>query len=150
MEKEKIRNMDYSIDFFNNLIPELNEKLNLIEKELNKPEFQNNNFKDKNEQEINNSIKKYINDELIKLCKNEEKKDSEKKGYFDIINETFSFNFFTIVIINPEGVDFNHHCSPAIFGNIKTDGIYTKNFDFEYDKKEIYVAVTIFGFNNHF
>lgn len=27
--------MDYSIDFFNNLIPELNEKLNLIEKELN-------------------------------------------------------------------------------------------------------------------
>jgi hypothetical protein len=47
-------------------------------------------------------------------------------------------------------IDSNGKHSPAIFGNIKTDGIYTKNFDFEYDKKEIYVAVTIFGFNNHF
>jgi hypothetical protein len=149
MEKEKIRNMDYSIDFFNNLIPEFSEKLKLIEEQL-KEEFKNNTLENKNEKEMNDFIKNYINNELIKLCKNEEKKDSEKKGYFDIINETFSFNFFTIVIINPEGVDFNHHCSPAIFGNIKTDGIYTKNFDFEYDKKEIYVAVTIFGFNNHF
>ncbi len=141
--------MDYSIDFFNNLIPEFSEKLKLIEEQL-KEEFKNNTLENKNEKEMNDFIKNYINNELIKLCKNEEKKDSEKKGYFDIINETFSFNFFTIVIINPEGVDFNHHCSPAIFGNIKTDGIYTKNFDFEYDKKEIYVAVTIFGFNNHF
>ena len=146
--------MEYSIDFFNNLIPELNEKLNLIENELKKQEFQNNNFKEKNEYEPNDSIKNYINEELINLCKkgekqNNEEDDKEDKTYFELINKTFSFNFFTIVIINPKEKDFIHHCSPALFGNIKTDGIFTKNFDFEYNKKEIYVAITIFGFNNY-
>jgi hypothetical protein len=149
MENEQMKIIDSSIDFFNNLIPEFSEKLKLIEEQL-KEEFKNNTLENKNEKEMNDFIKNYINNELIKLCKNEENNEKEKKGYFNRLNNTFSFNFFTTVIINPEGVDFKHHCSPAIFGNIKTDGIYTKNFDFEYKNLEIYVAVTIFGFNNHF
>ena len=141
--------LDSSIDFFNNLIPEFNDKLKSIENDL-KEQFQDNKFENKNEKEMNDLIKNYINNELIKLCKNEGNNENENKGYFNRLNNTFSFNFFITVIISPESVDFDHHCSPAIFGNIKTDGIYTKNFDFEYKNLGIYVAVTIFGFNNHF
>ena len=152
IKDEKNKKIENTINFFSYLIPELNEKLNFIENELKKQEFQNNNFKEENN--IPNVIKNYINEELINLCKqgekqNNEEDDKEDKTYFELINKTFSFNFFTIVIINPKEKDFIHHCSPALFGNIKTDGIFTKNFDFEYNKKEIYVAITIFGFNNY-
>ena len=130
------------MEYFNYIIPLFEELLN--------QNFENNlkTFVEKNEDQTDfgTMIRNFIENNLILKLKNDTENEKLK-----LLKNTFSYNFFTTIVKNPENQEFIHHSSPSLYGNNKTDGIYNKEFFFKTKKNnEIYIVITIFAFNNHF
>lgn len=140
-EEEGKKVFKNNMEYFNYIIPLFEELLN--------QNFENNlkTFVEKNEDQTDfgTMIRNFIENNLILKLKNGE---NEK---LKLLKNTFSYNFFTTIVKNPENQEFIHHSSPSLYGNNKTDGIYNKEFFFKTKKNnEIYIVITIFAFNNHF
>ena len=130
------------MEYFNYIIPLFEELLN--------QNFENNlkTFVEKNEDQTDfgTMIRNFIENNLILKLKNDTENEKLK-----LLKNTFSYNFFTTIVKNPENQEFIHHSSPSLYGNNKTDGIYNKEFFFKTKKNnEIYIVITIFAFNNNF
>ena len=139
--EEETRILRNNMEFFYYIIPVLEEILNekIFIKKLKK-------VVEEDENNLGNKVKQFVKDNLI--IKIQEEKENSK---INLIKNNFSFNFFTTVIKNPEGQIFNHHCSPSLYGNNITDGIYNKDYFLKTtNKNEIYIVITIFAFNNNF
>lgn len=140
-EEEGKKVFKNNMEYFNYIIPLFEELLN--------QNFENNlkTFVEKNEDQTDfgTLVRNFVENNLILKLKNGE---NEK---LKLLKNTFSYNFFTTIVKNPENQEFIHHSSPSLYGNNKTDGIYNKEFFFKTKKNnEIYIVITIFAFNNHF
>ena len=140
-EEEGKKVFKNNMEYFNYIIPLFEELLN--------QNFQNDlqTFVEKNEDQTDfgTLVRNFVENNLILKLKNGE---NEK---LKLLKNTFSYNFFTTIVKNPENQEFIHHSSPSLYGNNKTDGIYNKEFFFKTKKNnEIYIVITIFAFNNHF
>ena len=141
-EEEGKKVFKNNMEYFNYIIPLFEELLN--------QNFENNlkTFVEKNEDQTDfgTMIRNFIENNLILKLKNDTENEKLK-----LLKNTFSYNFFTTIVKNPENQEFIHHSSPSLYGNNKTDGIYNKEFFFKTKKNnEIYIVITIFAFNNHF
>ena len=141
-EEEGKKVFKNNMEYFNYIIPLFEELLN--------QNFENNlkTFVEKNEDQTDfgTMIRNFIENNLILKLKNDTENEKLK-----LLKNTFSYNFFTTIVKNPENQEFIHHSSPSLYGNNKTDGIYNKEFFFKTNKNnEIYIVITIFAFNNHF
>ena len=141
-EEEGKKVFKNNMEYFNYIIPLFEELLN--------QNFENNlkTFVEKNEDQTDfgTMIRNFIENNLILKLKNDTENEKLK-----LLKNTFSYNFFTTIVKNPENQEFIHHSSPSLYGNNKTDGIYNKEFFFKTTKNnEIYIVITIFAFNNHF
>ena len=141
-EEEGKKVFKNNMEYFNYIIPLFEELLN--------QNFQNDlqTFVEKNEDQTDfgTMIRNFIENNLILKLKNDTENEKLK-----LLKNTFSYNFFTTIVKNPENQEFIHHSSPSLYGNNKTDGIYNKEFFFKTKKNnEIYIVITIFAFNNHF
>lgn len=141
-EEEGKKVFKNNMEYFNYIIPLFEELLN--------QNFENNlkTFVEKNEDQTDfgTMIRNFIENNLILKLKNDTENEKLK-----LLKNTFSYNFFTTIVKNPENQEFIHHSSPSLYGNNKTDGIYNKEFFIKTKKNnEIYIVITIFAFNNHF
>ena len=141
-EEEGKKVFKNNMEYFNYIIPLFEELLN--------QNFENNlkTCVEKNEDQTDfgTMIRNFIENNLILKLKNDTENEKLK-----LLKNTFSYNFFTTIVKNPENQEFIHHSSPSLYGNNKTDGIYNKEFFFKTKKNnEIYIVITIFAFNNHF
>ena len=124
-EEEGKKVFKNNMEYFNYIIPLFEELLN--------QNFENNlkTFVEKNEDQTDfgTMIRNFIENNLILKLKNDTENEKLK-----LLKNTFSYNFFTTIVKNPENQEFIHHSSPSLYGNNKTDGIYNKEFFF-YIKK---------------
>jgi hypothetical protein len=140
-EEERKKFFKNNMEYFYYIVPLFEELLN--------QNFQNDlqTFVEKNEDQTDfgTLVRNFVENNLILKLKNGE---NEK---LKLLKNTFSYNFFTTIIKNPENQEFIHHSSPSLYGNNQTDGIFNKEFFFKTTKNnEIYIVITIFAFNNHF
>ena len=130
-EEEGKKVFKNNMEYFNYIIPLFEELLN--------QNFENNlkTFVEKNEDQTDfgTMIRNFIENNLILKLKNDTENEKLK-----LLKNTFSYNFFTTIVKNPENQEFIHHSSPSLYGNNKTDGIYNKEFFFKTKKNnEIYI-----------
>jgi hypothetical protein len=141
-EEERNKIFKNNMEYFYYIVPLFDELLNKNFEEDLKIFVENN----EEHTEFGTMIRNFVENKVIRKLK-----DDTENEKFKLLKNTFSYNFFTTIVKNPENQEFIHHSSPSLYGNNKTDGIYNKEFFIKTKKNnEIYIVITIFAFNNHF